>query len=44
MNRELDGVSGLYLADCKMRQPAPQALDELAAEKLWALSVKLTGL
>ena len=44
VDKELDGVSGLYFADCKKKQPAPQALDELAAEKLWALSVKLTGL
>ena len=43
VDKELDGVSGLYFADCKKKQPAPQALDELAAEKLWALSVKLTG-
>ena len=44
VDKELDGVSGLYFADCKKKEPAPQALDELAAEKLWALSVKLTGL
>ena len=37
VDKELDGVSGLYFADCKKKQPAPQALDELAAEKLWAL-------
>ena len=44
VDKEVDGVSGLYFADCKRKQPAPQALDELAAEKLWSLSVKLTGL
>ena len=44
VDKEVEGVSGLYFSDCKKKQPEPQALDELAAEKLWALSVKLTGL
>ena len=44
IDKEVDGVSGFYFADCKRKEPAPQALDELAAEKLWSLSVKLTGL
>ena len=44
VDKEVDGVSGLYFADCKRKQPAPQALDELAAKKLWSQSVKLTGL
>ena len=44
VDKEVEGVSGLYFADCKRKQPARQAQDELAAEKLWALSVKLTGL
>ena len=44
VDKEVEGVSGLYFADCKKKQPESQALDELAAEKLWALSIKLTGL
>jgi len=44
VDKEVEGVSGFYFADCKKKQPAPQALDKLAAEKLWSLSVKLTGL
>ena len=44
VDKEVDGVSGLYFADCKRKEPAPQALDELAAEKLWSLSAKLTEL
>ena len=44
VDKEVDGVSGLYFSDCKRKEPAPQALDELAAEKLWSLSAKLTGL
>ncbi|XP_065887759.1 retinol dehydrogenase 13-like [Dysidea avara] len=41
---ELEGVSGRYFADCKEKEPSPAALDELAAEQLWSLSIKLTGL
>ena len=44
VDKEVDGISGLYFADCKRKEPAPQALDKLAAEKLWSLSAKLTGL
>ena len=44
VDKEVEGVSGIYFADCKKKQPAPQALDKLATEKLWSLSVKLTGL
>ena len=44
VDKEVDEVSGLYFVDCKRKQPALQALDELAAEKLWSLSVKLTEL
>ena len=44
VDKEVEGISGLYFSDCKKKKPEPQALDELAAEKLWALSVKLTGL
>ena len=44
VDKELEWVSGLYFSNCKKKKPEPQVLDELAAEKLWALSVKLTGL
>ena len=42
--KEMEGVSGAYIVECKKTVPAPQAQDDLAAEKLWSLSVKLTGL
>ena len=41
---ELEGVSGCYFADCKEKEPSLAALDELAAEQLWSLSITLTGL
>ena len=50
----LDGLGGVYLEECDVARvvaaddPAadgvrPWAIDDVAAEKLWALSVKLTG-
>ena len=44
VDKEVEGVSGLYFADCKKKQPPLHFLNELAAEKLWSLSVKFTGL
>ena len=41
---EVAGVSGKYFAKCKAIPPHPSALDEVAAEKLWALSAKTVGL
>jgi NAD(P)-dependent dehydrogenase (short-subunit alcohol dehydrogenase family) len=50
---ELDGVGGLYLEDCNQAVPwsqerpwngvMPHALDPEAADRLWELSVKMTG-
>ena len=50
---ELEGRGGLYLEDCQVGQPAtedkpaagyfPYALDEAAAEQLWALSEQIVG-
>ena len=51
----LDGLGGLYCEDCDIARLAaaddpsaygvrPWAIDDVAAEKLWALSVKLTGI
>lgn len=40
---ELDGVSGRYFDDKKERAPAPFAIDDDAARRLWALSEALTG-
>jgi NAD(P)-dependent dehydrogenase (short-subunit alcohol dehydrogenase family) len=41
---ELEGVTGKYLSDCRITTPAPQALDEVAAKKLWEISEKLVKL
>ncbi|XP_008303251.1 retinol dehydrogenase 13-like [Stegastes partitus] len=37
-------TSGLYYSDCALKKPAPQALDDAAAKKLWDLSTSMVGL
>lgn len=37
------GHSGGYYVDCRPQPPAPQALDDTAAQRLWEFSVRLTG-
>ena len=37
---ELDGQSGAYLADCAVKTPLHEALDETLVERTWALSQK----
>lgn len=44
VSKELEGVSGLYFADCKERIPAKSAQDDEVAKKLWEVSAKLVGL
>uniref|UniRef100_UPI00398F8C49 retinol dehydrogenase 13-like isoform X1 n=2 Tax=Pristiophorus japonicus TaxID=55135 RepID=UPI00398F8C49 len=41
---ELDGISGKYFDVMKQKDPAPQALDDEAARRLWEMSAKLVGL
>lgn len=41
---EVAGVSGQYFDKCKIAQPAPSALRDDEAEKLWTFSEKLAGL
>ncbi|KAK9542504.1 hypothetical protein VZT92_000362 [Zoarces viviparus] len=36
--------SGLYYSDCAPKKPAPKALDDAAAKKLWDLSASMVGL
>lgn len=53
LGAELEGIGGLYLEDCaealpaaelpRMRGVSPWALDPVAADRLWALSVTTTG-
>ncbi len=44
LSPDLDGVTGRYFRDCRERQPKPWAADDAAAERLWEISEKLTGL
>lgn len=41
---ELEGVGGLYLSHCEAAPTSAAAKDGQAAERLWALSERLTGL
>ncbi|XP_051235396.1 retinol dehydrogenase 12 isoform X1 [Dicentrarchus labrax] len=44
VDESLANVSGLYYSDCAPKTPAPQALDDAAAKKLWDLSASMVGL
>ena len=55
VSRQLDGRGGVYCEDCNIAEPVPAdsqeargvrpwAMDPALAEKLWALSEKITGL
>ena len=45
VSEELNGVTGKYLADCKVQQPSTTAAnDDNMAERLWQLSCKMVGL
>ena len=45
VSEEMEGVTGQYLADCKIQRPAnPQATDNELAEQLWEASAKMVGL
>ena len=40
---ELEGVSGLYYSDCKVREGNKQAKDPGLGKKLWDVSERITG-
>ncbi len=40
---EVEGVSGKYFHKCRPRYPSRPAQDDVTAQRLWALSEKLTG-
>ena len=43
VSEEMEGVTGKYLADCKIKKTNnPQATDDKVAERLWEVSAKLT--
>ena len=45
VSEEMEGVSGKYLADCKIqRLTVAAATDDEAAERLWRISGKMVGL
>ena len=41
---KMEGVSGQYLADCKIVKPGKLAMDDEVAEKLWQVSAQMVGL
>ena len=41
---EVADVSGLYFVKCKPAKTSRNALDDAAAERLWRVSARLTGL
>ena len=43
VSEEMDGVTGKFVVDCRIRKPNSQALDDRIAEKLWEVSAKLVG-
>ena len=45
VSEEMEGVSGKYLADCKIVKPrTKEATDDEIAERLWQVSVQMVGL
>ncbi|XP_026149181.1 retinol dehydrogenase 13 isoform X2 [Mastacembelus armatus] len=44
VDESLANVSGLYYSDCAPKTPAPQALNDATAKKLWDLSASMVGL
>lgn len=44
VSEDLEGVTGGYYDVMTEKEPAPQALDEEVARKLWEVSSKLVGL
>ena len=41
---EVQGITGKYFVDCKVTQPAPQAVDLMVARKLWDVSAEMVHL
>lgn len=44
VSEEMEGVTGCYYDVMTEKEPAPQALDEEVARKLWEVSSRLVGL
>ena len=44
VSEEMEGVSGQYLADCKIKKSSAASMDSEMAEHLWDVSMKAVGL
>ena len=44
VSEEMEGVTGQFVVDCKIKKPNPQALDDEICERLWKVSTELIGL
>lgn len=44
VSEEMEGMTGRYYDVMTEKEPAPQALDEEAARRLWEISSRLVGL
>ncbi|XP_057703386.1 retinol dehydrogenase 12 isoform X1 [Corythoichthys intestinalis] len=44
VDESLANSSGLYYSDCALKTPAPAAMDDNTAKRLWALSSSMVGL
>lgn len=44
VSEEMEGVTGKFVVDCKIKKPNAQALDDEICEKLWKVSAELVGL
>ena len=44
VSEEMEGVSGKFVVDCKIKKPNPEALDDEKCERLWKVSTELVGL
>jgi hypothetical protein len=40
---EVEGLSGKYFVDCKVVDSSPISHDQAVAERLWQVSMELTG-
>ena len=44
VSEEMEGVTGKFVVDCKIKKPNPEALDDEKCERLWKISTELVGL
>ena len=44
VSEEMEGVTGKFVVDCKIRKPNREALNDEICERLWKISTELVGL